>query len=346
MKNKFLKISLMLVFLSTILIFSNNYMIQNVEADSGWDTSYDSGGSWDSGSSWDSSSSWSSSSGSSHSSGGGEFGPFTALFMSAFVTIHYFAFVINPISIKLSSGDNEKKKKMASKLLIFRLVIVGLLDIIFPVFAGIDFLLLFVLAFICMPILTKSHNTRTFNYKQITLEEANRVIPNFNIEEFNFKAYQIFYDVQIAWMNFDYDKMKKLLTDELYNTYLMDLEALKIKGHKNTMKDFELIETKLIDLKEENSTYVAKTYLKVKFYDYVENLDTGMVLRGTDRRKLTNTYILTFVKSKDEVKVNYCPMCGAKVEGNQTGECAYCKSKLINDTYEWVMSKKEKISQK
>ena len=32
-------------------------------------------------------------------------------------------------------------------------------------------------------------------------------------------CYQIFYDTQMAWMNFDYEKLRQLLTDELYNSY-------------------------------------------------------------------------------------------------------------------------------
>lgn len=58
-----------IVFLTVIgMLFSG---VNLVKADSGWDSSYDSGGSWDSGgwdSGWDSGSSWSS--GSSHSSSG------------------------------------------------------------------------------------------------------------------------------------------------------------------------------------------------------------------------------------------------------------------------------------
>lgn len=347
MKNKFLKVSLVLISIITVLILSNKYIIQKVQADSGWDSSYDSGGSWDSSSSssWGSSSSdWYSSSG---RSGSGELGFIGSIFMSLFITLHYYAFVISPVSKMLSKGDNEKKKKIGSTLLVFRLIIVLILDIIFPVFAFFDFILLFVLVFACLPLISKgTSSNRVKSYNQITIEETNKVISDFNIEEFNFKAYQIFYDVQMAWMNFDYDKLKELLTDELYNTYLMDLEELKLKNQRNTMKDFELIETRLISLKEENNTYIAQVYLNVKFYDYVENPSTGIILRGTDRRKLNNTYILTFIKSKEEIKVKYCPRCGAKVEGNQTGICEYCNSKLINEDYDWVMSKKEKISQR
>ena len=183
------------------------------------------------------------------------------------------------------------------------------------------------------------------NYNRLSEEEVNKIIPDFNMEEFQFKAYQIFYDTQIAWMNFDYDKLKTLLTDELYNTYLMDLEALKIKNQQNIMKGFELVESKLINLKEENDTFVATVILEVKFYDYIEDINSHKVLRGNHSRKFDNTYIITLKKSKD-TKLENCPSCGAPIEQDGVVECKYCKAKIVNNEDDFIIAKKEKISQK
>ena len=198
-------------------------------------------------------------------------------------------------------------------------------------------------------ILFSKKNAKNSNesYEETTEEEIFKIIPNFDIKEFEKKAYQIFYDVQMGWMKFDYDKLRKLLSDELYNTYLMDLEALKVKNQKNIMKDFELIESKMFKLEEENNTYIAKVTVEVEFIDYVEDSKTHEVLRGSNSKKLHNTYILTFIRSKSEIKNNKkCPKCGAPIKGNNSSKCEYCKSKIINDNYDWVMSNKEKISQK
>lgn len=313
MKNKILKFvtTLSIIFLLLFVIFKINY----VKADSGWDSSYDSG-SWDSGSdwsssydsgSWDSGSDWSSSSNSS-----------------------------SGYSYHTSCTTEECIRN--SFIIAIILIPLFLISIVFIIL-------------ICTKKSRKNMNipssvNKIYNYRQISSEEANAVIPNFNIDEFNYKAYEIFYNVQMGWMEFDYDKLKELLTDELYNTYLMDLEALKIKNQKNVMKSFELIETKLVNLKEENNQYIAKVILEVKFIDYIEDSNTHKLLRGSNTHKLDNTYELTFVRTKEDKKVDICPSCGAQVNGNVSGICEYCNSKLINNTHDWVLSKKEKISQK
>ena len=272
--------------------------ISTIKADSGWDTSYDSGGSWDSGSDWSSGSDWDSS----------------------------------------SSWDSDSSGSSSSEIYISN-------DNFYPLAF---FIVFAVMLFIIVRSNSLTKNTKSENeYNIISLDKAQKVIPNFDIEQFNLKAYQMFYDIQIAWMNFDYDKLKNLLTDELYNSYIMQLESLKIKNQQNTMSSFELVEGRIFDLKEVNGKYIAKFYLSVKFYDYIEDTKTKKVLRGSSHRKIHNTYILTFISTKEKPSdTNECPKCGAKVKGSVTGTCEYCRSKLINKNYDWVMSKKEKISQK
>ena len=313
---KIIKIGLVIVMIVSIALLSFKY-IENIEADSGWDSSYDSGGSWDSGSDWGGSS-WDNDYDydydydydNDYSGGSGYSGSScdtTECKVGALIGILMFFGMSFGIPILLISLSNKNLKVQKER---------------------------------------REQELKGM-FRPIEQEAANQVIPNFNIEEFNFKAYQTFYDVQMAWMDFDYDKLKELLTDELYNNYVMQLDTLKLKNHKNTMKGFELIETCLNNLKEENDKYIAEVYLNVKFYDYVENIKSGMILRGTPNRKLNNIYKLTFIRTKDESRnINECPRCGAPVEGNSTGICEYCKSKLVNDNYNWVMSKKEIVRQR
>lgn len=316
---KIIKISLVILMLISITLLSFKY-IESIQADSGWDSSYDSSGSWDSGSDWGGSS-WDN--------------DYDYDWDNDYDSSWNNDYSDGSVSSGGSCDTTECKVNILLAILFVLTTSVGL------------------------PLLIASlitRRTRTYirrrkkeplKFKSTEQEIVKQLIPNFNIEEFNFKVYQTFYNVQMAWMEFDYEKLKELLTDELYNNYVMQLDTLKLKNHKNTMKDFELIEICLNSLKEENDKYIAEVYLQVKFYDYVENIKTGMVLRGTPSRKLNNIYKLTFIRTKDESNnINECPQCGAPVEGNSTGVCEYCKSKLVNNNYDWIMSKKEIVNQK
>ena len=306
------KMKIGIVFLIPLL-FVLLISVKDVSADSGWDTDYDSGSSWDSDydSSWDNDNdSYSDRSYNSRSS--------------------------------YSSGSHDSSSSDINE---FYLILI---------FIGFLFLKWVIKNYINDLRISRerrklhSEDDEIYKYlatKEITNEEANSIISNFNIEEFKNKSYEIFIDIQKAWMYFEYDKLKELLTDELYNTYLMDLETLKIKNQKNIMSDFENISTKLIGIKKENNQYVATVLLNTKFYDYIED-NSGSIIRGNPRSKVNNIYILTFVKSVNEIKNNTCPKCGADVSGNVTGICDYCKTKITFNEYDWVMSEKKKIRQR
>jgi DNA-directed RNA polymerase subunit RPC12/RpoP len=167
-----------------------------------------------------------------------------------------------------------------------------------------------------------------------------------NINEFKKKAFNIYKDIQTAWMNFDTKTIRKLTTDEIYNMYSSQLETLKLKGQKNIMTDITLDEVKIIDIKEQNNIITTSVYLRVKCYDYVIKEATNEVVRGKDKEKIVIEYVLSFVKSAiNNNKEEKCPNCGAKVEINSSSTCPYCDSVLVKDASDYVMSKKTCVGQ-
>lgn len=308
-KNIFIAIMIIVICFVTMNRF---YM---VKADSGWDTDY--GGGFDSGwdsdydSGWDNDYDydWDDDDDYHSSSGGGSYSSSNASDEEIFIVLAFaIIFIIFPI-LAINAFFNSIKKGTKIRE-------------------------------------ASEKSSLSNKYPELTREKAIQIIPDFDVNEFNFESYKRFYDIQMAWMEFDYDKLRLLLTDELYNSYILQLDSLKVKNHKNVMEDFVLIESHIYNLKEENGMYVAEVYLEVMFKDYVQNKD-GMVVRGSANNNVTNTYLLTFIRSKeDATNANVCPRCGADVIGNVSGECEYCKAKLMNEKYNWVMSKKEKIDQR
>ena len=287
MKKKFL------IFIVAIgLLFSG---VSMARADSGWDSSYDSGGGWDSGgwdsggwdSDWDSGGSWSSSSsGGSYSDGDGF--AFMIIFAVVVIIIIYF-------SINNRGGKGG------------------------------------------------SSSTSNFNkYSDIKDDRLKKI--GMDADEFKKLAFELYKSIQEEWMNFDYDGLRKHLTDELYNSYVMQLDALKVKGQQNIMKDFENIDVKITNITEEAGIVNVTVYLHTAMYDYVVD-NNKKTVRGKDNHKIDIEYSITFVKASDE-SLKKCPNCGAPFEGVAGGKCEYCGSTIVIGPKEYVMSKKTCIGQR
>lgn len=261
-----------------------------VKADSGWDSSYDSGGwdsgGWDSGG-WDSGSSWSSSSGS-YSSGGS---------VSGLIVFAVIMFVIIIIIINNRGGKGGRGSSSSS-----------------------------------------SFN----NYSDIKDDRLEKI--GMDAEMFKKQAFELYKSVQEEWMNFDYDGLRKHLTDELYNSYVMQLDALKVKGQQNIMKDFEYIDVKITNVTEESGMVNVTVYLHTAMYDYVVDHDKKTV-RGKDNHKIDIEYSITFVKASESSEEK-CPNCGAPFEGVAGGKCEYCGSTIVIGPKDYVMSKKTCIGQR
>lgn len=188
--------------------------------------------------------------------------------------------------------------------------------------------------------------TKTNNYQDTSIQKIKEVDPTLNIADFKSRAFNIYKDIQTAWMNFDTDTIRKLTTDEIYNMYTSQLETLKLKKQKNIMKDITLEESKIIDIKKQNNVITVSVYMRVKCYDYVIKEATNETVRGKDKEKIIIEYVLSFVKSSiNNKKEEKCPNCGAPVDINSSSTCPYCESTLVKDARDYVMSKKTCIGQ-
>ena len=211
--NKLKKVTIYLILFLTLVVGANTIKITKVDADSGFDSSYDSGGSSWGGSSdsWDSSSSWDSSD---SSSGSGKPASLTSLMIVVVLFI-----VVFVIENEISKRKTEKKQIIKSK--------------------------------------------------DMDLDLISKIDPNLNLYEFKNEAFNIYKDVQEAWMNLDDGKIRTLTTDELYNMYSMQLDTLRVKNEKNIMKEINLVTASLTNLKIENNILITKTPRQNDKFKYI-----------------------------------------------------------------------------
>ena len=162
-------------------------------------------------------------------------------------------------------------------------------------------------------------------------------------EEFYKKLFNIYKDVQISWMNFDYDKMKNLVSDEMFNMYHSQLQTLELSNQKNIMKKIKYNSCELLSLEENEETLNIKVKLNVRCYDYIVNSKTNDLIKGYKDKYWFYEYEIEFIKNKN---INHsCINCGTKLEKNMN-KCPSCGSIILNNNEEWVMSKKKMLNQR
>lgn len=346
------KLMLSIILIGMLGIFMLNFI--GVRADSGFDVDYDRGGS-------DYSGGWSSNSGIASSSEDAEESFESLLFIISLSNVVYLSSIISDRKREIIDDKKEKDNKIIKKKLISLLIAIALSTIhfIFTKYPSIPITLsLIYLIFFFGDTLAASLGIYKFigsiekkNKKKIlrALKEKNKKdtdvkIPGFDRLKFIEDSYDNFVTIQESWMNFDYDNIEKLVTNELYNSYITQLKTLKIKNQKNIMSNFELVSNRIVYFDESEREYTIKTEMQVKFYDYIVDKDNN-IIRGNDDRRVIMTYELTYVKSKDN-KENICPNCKSPLGNNYTNVCKYCGSTIINDYHDFVLSKKEAIGQR
>ncbi len=184
----------------------------------------------------------------------------------------------------------------------------------------------------------------TYN-SNINLNELLKVDPDLTENNIINKTYEIYEDLQYAWSSFDYDKMRTLISDELYNNYRMQLKTLSTKKQKNVMSDIEFVRGSIKDFEITKTSLNITVELEVTQNDYIVD-ENGKVLRG-DKTKDHNTYELLITRGLNSlVKDKNCPNCGGELSFESSQSCPHCGADLVTLSGEFIIAKKRIIKQR
>ena len=111
------------------------------------------------------------------------------------------------------------------------------------------------------------------------------MLPDFDERVFIYTVYQLYRDIQVAWMNADMEAMRGLVTDELYNMYSTQVQTLVLKQEKNIMKDFNFYNANITKMEITSKTVSLYVNVKLECFDYIVDKD-NIVIRGNDKSKV------------------------------------------------------------
>lgn len=342
-----------LAFIVIAIIFVGEINFHSIATDSGFDVGYSGGGS-------SGGSSGGSFGGSSSHGSSGDFSLLSVLQTIVFLIIFFvFAFILGYINDQLSKIHILNRVAFFFGFLFifafvsFFMISLGIVMFFIPnLIIRILAVLTVVVCYVLLVIYIFKNLYKSYR-EDIRLEKeeakASRIIKKLkkkalSTTESNKEVlglgYQIYLDVQTSWMNFDYDTLRTLVTDELFNMYQTQLAPMEVKEQQNIMSDFKLQEIVLVSSSIENNIITTEILLTVSFFDYIVNKNKK-VIRGNKNRKVVMTYLLTFVSNGREIEK--CPHCGAQLEKGST-ICAYCKT-TIQSANQMKLAKKEALRQ-
>ena len=243
---------------------------------------------------------------------------------------------------------NLKEKRLELICFVFYIIRIIILIIINPIYSKycyIELCCLLVLAFLTMKMYFEYNSFKESFYDyfcDVDIKNVRKYGID-NIDDLKQKLYKNFIDIKNSMMNYDYNTLKFLLTDNLYNKYSSKIDTIKQNNEKNIISDFEYIDSKIYNIKFSANTLFVRYYLKLKMYNYFIDKD-NKIINGNNTEKEQFEYTIVFYRKLNDI-ITECPNCGAKIE-KYKNNCNYCNYVVPNSNGEWLMGKEECISQK
>ena len=314
-----------------IIAITISSFIVKIKADSGFDSSFDSGGG---GSDYSSSSSDNSSSSSSSSSGEGS--PEMAF---AFISFFLLTFILALMN----------KAKSSVRLLfgvIYFLFQLGIGITLFGfAFLFYDFSLMFMLGWVIIIMIIGNKSNKRINNNTYYFNENE--FSKYNTKELQEKLYGIYKDIQVAWSKNNIEPVRNVLTDELFNTYQFQIDSMITTKQRNVMENIKFKKMCVTNhsIIDNNETITVNMMVTCRDYIISTRGKKEKVIRGKKRYKLEYIYEMTFVRNTIN-KMQYCPNCGSKLTKANSEKCVHCGGIIVHDNLNYVLSKKKMLFQR
>jgi len=162
-------------------------------------------------------------------------------------------------------------------------------------------------------------------------------------DELNAQVFEMYKQINDAWMNKDLTSVRNLLTDEMYSMYEMQLYTLSEDGHTNIMGDYKFVSGHIYYRRKYKNKETVEMIFRVLCKDYIVD-SNNKVVRGRKRSTWDYTYEMKLVRNVDN-KTIICPSCGNYLEAEDGIDCPHCHSIIHTNTNSYRLANKRMLRQ-
>ena len=175
----------------------------------------------------------------------------------------------------------------------------------------------------------------------ISSRKIKTLVPNLNPEEFKKFVFEQFQKVQNATTNFNYEVLRSILSDKIYDEKVIELQSLKEKNLRNVITSIGLLYIQINNVQIINGNEQVDVVLTIKCHNYISSLnDPDVIVSGSKRDVIQSTYLLTYYKDN---LPRTCQKCGGEIENNM---CLFCRAIDGTVSVGWVIGKMKLLKER
>jgi uncharacterized Zn finger protein (UPF0148 family) len=189
---------------------------------------------------------------------------------------------------------------------------------------------------------TEAHNHSIINEGTLSSDFliAN---PDFNLETFKGKVQIAFPAIQDAWMNQNLSKVRKWISDGVYQRFHVQFEMMKKLGQKNEVSNIKIDAIKLVsgNLQNDFSVITVAVYFTMDDKFISEKIkELNEEFYGEKAMEYWTFVKKSGVTKGDLYSSGNCPNCGDLLneDGGEVSKCKSCGTVTYLGDYDWVLS--------
>lgn len=172
------------------------------------------------------------------------------------------------------------------------------------------------------------------------MNEILKYDPEFTKSKFKTYADNVFIQLHLALVTKELENIRHFVSNEVYNIYQEKLNKLNEKHLIQMYDEINVAETDILGYRVTETDMIIEVNLISRYLDYLMDEDGNYVSGDTDVRTERNNHLI-FTKKINHTEsgtVRKCPGCGASIDVNASGKCAYCGTIYNLEDKDWVLS--------
>lgn len=166
--------------------------------------------------------------------------------------------------------------------------------------------------------------------------------PGFDLNKFKEKVKTAFVDIQKAWEAKDMAKVRKYISDGMYQRLNTQFKMMDILGQKNTLEKIEVLNVVIDKIESDGLFDIVHVAIHASIVDkFVSDKYKELNSGGSE----TFVEYWSFLKKRGAQEHNLfasnnCPKCGGELptKAGEVAKCEYCGTFTNSGEYDWVLS--------